>query len=246
MKTPPPEQVANMDATTFFARFAQLLKDNPPNQVDYPTLHRMERIGIRAGEDFDLTTASPEIKDELERGAADGKSTVVAEAKKSSGGSGKGWSYRTDGGAYGVNYLFRASIAEYGLGYNLPQDAIYPSVATDSEGRPLDGGSNYVLHFDKGKLPPVRAFWSVTAYDKDGYFIPNSINRQAIGDRDKLVPNSDGSVDLYIQADSPGAGKEGNWLPVAKEPFNLLMRLYWPSEEILNGTWTPPLLTRVQ
>ena len=246
MKTPPPVQVASMDAATFFARFAELLKDNPPNQVDYPTLHRMERIGIRVGEDFDLTTASPEIKDALERGAADGKSTVVAQAKKFSGGSGKGWLYRTDGGAYGVNYLFRSAIAEYGLGYNLPQDAIYSSVATDSEGRPLDGASNYVLHFDKGKLPPVRAFWSVTAYDKDGYFIPNSINRQAIGDRDKLAPNSDGSVDLYIQADSPGAEKEGNWLPVAKEPFNLLMRLYWPSDEILNGTWTPPLLTRVQ
>ena len=69
---------------------------------------------------------------------------------------------------------------------------------------------------------------------------------QAIGDRDKLVPNSDGSVDLYIQADSPGAEKEENWLPVAKAPFNLLMRLYWPSEEILNDTWTPPLVTRVE
>ena len=123
----------------------------------------MERIGIRVGESFDLNAASPEIKDALERGAADGKSAVVAEAKKSSGGSGKGWSYRTDGGAYGVNYLFRSAIAEYGLGYNLPQDAIYPSIATDSEGKPLDGNSKYVLHFEKGKLPPIRAFWSVTA-----------------------------------------------------------------------------------
>ena len=246
MKTPPPVQVANMDAATFFARFAELLKDNPPNQVDYPTLHRMERIGIRVGKSFDLNAASTEIKDALERGAVDARSLIIAEAKKASGGSGKGWSYRTDGGAYGVNYLFRAAIAEYGLGYNLPQDAIYPSVATDSEGRPLDGNSNYILHFEKGKLPPVRAFWSVTAYDKDGYFIPNSINRQAIGDRDKLVSNADGSVDLYIQANSPGSDNEANWLPVAKAPFNLLMRLYWPSEEILNGTWTPPLLTRAQ
>ena len=245
MKTPPPEQVANMDAATFFARFAELLKDNPPNQVDYPTLHRMERIGIRVGESFDLNAASPEIKDALERGAAEAKSTIAAEGNKASGGSGKGWSYRTNGGAYGVDYMFRAAIAEYGLGYNLPQDAIYPSVGTDSEGRPLDGSSSYILHFEKGKLPPVRAFWSITAYDKDGYFIPNAINRQAIGDRDKLVPNPDGSVDLYVQADSPGSDKEGNWLPVAKAPFNLLMRLYWPREEILNGTWTPPMVTRV-
>jgi hypothetical protein len=86
----------------------------------------------------------------------------------------------------------------------------------------------------------------VTGYDKDGCFIPNALNRQAIDDRDKLVANSDGSVDLYIQAESPGAEKEANWLPVNKAPFNLLMRLYWPSEEILSGTWTPPLVARAE
>jgi hypothetical protein len=95
-------------------------------------------------------------------------------------------------------------------------------------------------------LPPVDAFWSVTAYDTDGYFIPNALKRQAIGDRDKLQFNPDGSLDLHIQADSPGPDKEANWLPVAKAPFTLLMRLYSPKAEILDGSWTPPPVKRVK
>jgi hypothetical protein len=91
----------------------------------------------------------------------------------------------------------------------------------------------------------VNAFWSVTAYDEDGYFIENKLNRQAIGDRSNLVINPDDSLDLFIQSDSPGPDKESNWLPVAKAPFNLLMRLYWPSEAILDGGWAPPPVKRV-
>jgi hypothetical protein len=237
MKTPPPLQADRMDASAFFTRFAALLKDNPPNQVDYPILHRLERIGIRPGQSLDLASAPANIKQAVEHGTAEARALLVAEAKKASG---RGWSYRTDGGAYGVDYLFRATIANWGLGYNLPQDAVYPSLATDSDGKPLDGSNAYVLHFDAGKLPPVNAFWSVTAYDADGYFIPNAIERQAIGDRDKLAFNTDGSLDLYIQAQSPGTAKEANWLPVGNAPFNLPMRLYSPKAEILDRTWVPP------
>jgi hypothetical protein len=84
----------------------------------------------------------------------------------------------------------------------------------------------------------------VTAYDTDGYFIPNALKRQALGDRDQLQLNPDGSLDLYIQADSPGPDKEANWLPVAEAPFTLLMRLYSPKSEVLDGSWTPPPLKR--
>ena len=78
----------------------------------------------------------------------------------------------------------------------------------------------------------------MTAYDTDGYFIPNALKRLALGDRDKLVTNADGSLDVFIQTDSPGTDKEGNWLPVAKAPFTLLMRLYSPKAAILDGTWS--------
>jgi hypothetical protein len=219
MKTPPPAQIERMDAAAYFARFADLLKDNPPGPFDYPMIHRLARLGFRAGSSFDLNAASPAVKQAFERGTVEGKVLVGKLAKEVGGEGGKGWVYTTRSGVYGVDYSYRAAIALCCLGENLPQDAVYPSLSVDSEGRPLDGNSKYVLHFDKGKFPPVDAFWSVTAYDTDGYFIPNKLNRQALGDRDKLTANADGSLDLLIQADTPDADKKSNWLPVAKAPF---------------------------
>lgn len=244
MKVAPPEVVDRMDAATYFGRFAELLKDNPPNPVDYPMIHRLERTGFKVGQSFDLAKAPASIRQAFERGYADGKAQVLAEGKKATGIGGKGWVYTTRSGAYGVDYLYRAAIAQCCLGENLPQDAMYPALSSDSEGRPLDGNNKYVLRFEKGKLPPVDAFWSVTAYDTEGYLIPNTLRRQAIGDRDKLVANADGSLDILIQADSPGKEREANWLPVGKAPVTLLMRLYSPRAEVLDGAWTPPPVVR--
>jgi hypothetical protein len=244
MKTPPPAQVEKMDAATYFARFAELLKGNPPGPFDYPMIHRLERIGFKAGQNFDLNGAPPQIKQAFERATTDGKASVAKAAREAGGEGGKGWVYTTRSGVYGVDYLYRAAIALCCLGENLPQDAVYPSLSTDSEGRPLDGNRTYLLHFDKGKFPPVDAFWSVTAYDTEGYFIPNALNRLALGDRDKLVTNADGSLDLYIQANTPGDDREANWLPVDKKPFTLLMRLYSPKSEFLSGSWIPPAVAR--
>jgi len=244
MKTLAPAQIENMDAPTFFARFAKLLKDNPPGPLDYPMVHRLQRVGFKVGQRFDMNSAQLTIKQTFERATAVGRSLVAILGKKAAGEGGKGWIYSTSGGAYGVDYKWRAAIAYALLGENLPQDAVYPSLSVDSEGKPLEGNSKYVLHFDKGKLPPVEAFWSVTAYDTQGYFIPNMLKRQAIGDRDKIQINQDGSLDLYVQSDSPGRERESNWLPVAKSPFTLLMRLYSPKNEVLDRTWTPPELRR--
>lgn len=246
MKTPPPVIVDNMDAATYFGRFAELLKDNPPNQVDYPMIHRLSRLGFKAGKSFDLAAAPENIRSAFEKGYADGKALVLAEGNKAAGIGGKGWVYTVRSGAYGVDYLYRAAIAQCCVGENLPQDAVYPALSSDSEGKPLDGTNGYVLHFDKGKLPPVDGFWSVTAYDFEGYLMANPLNRSAIGDRDRLVANADGSVDIYIQTESPGKDKEANWLPVTKGAFTLLMRLYWPREEFLEGKWEPPPVKRAE
>ena len=122
-----------------------------------------------------------DIRQAFERGYGDGKALVLAEAKKAAGIGEKGWVYTTRSGAYGTDYLYRAAIAQCCVGENLPQDAVYPALSSDSEGHPLDGSSSYVLHFEKGKLPPVDGFWSVTAYDIDGYFHPERL--EASGDR---------------------------------------------------------------
>jgi hypothetical protein len=156
-----------------------------------------------------------------------------------------GWSMNTDTmGVYGNYYLKRAIVAQQGLGANLPGDAIYPLNLADDTGKPLDGANNYTLHFAKGETPPVRAFWSVTLYDSDGFQVPNPLNRFNLSSWMPLKPNADGSLDLYFQNDSPGAARESNWLPAPKGPFNLAMRLYAPEADALIGKWNPPPVRR--
>ena len=134
-----------------------------------------------------------------------------------------------------------------GLGANPPEDAVYPMTYLDGQGKPLDAASKYVLRLKKDEIPPADAFWSLTLYDKDGFPVPNEIKRQALGDRDKLKFGSDGSLEIYIQAGSPGKDKEANWLPAPKSgPFTLTMRLYAPRREVLDGTWAPPAVQKVK
>ena len=158
-----------------------------------------------------------------------------------------GWSMNTDTmGVYGNYYLKRAIVTQLGLGANLPEDAIYPLNLADETGQPLDGVNKYTLHFAKGATPPVNAFWSITLYDADGFQVGNSLNRFAVSSWMPFKYNPEGSLDLYFQHDSPGAGKEANWLPAPKGPFNLCMRLYAPKSEVLPGKWNPPPVMKDQ
>ena len=148
-----------------------------------------------------------------------------------------------DMGNYGTDYGVRAVIALMGLAANLPQDSMYPTTFVDASGRTLTGRDRYVLHFDKGHLPPVNAFWSVTMYDAESFFVDNSINRYNLAGWMPLVYNADGSLDLYLQKDSPGTDKEANWLPAPAGEFNVTMRMYWPKTPALSGAWQPPACT---
>src|SRR5262249_27032038 len=142
-----------------------------------------------------------------------------------------------------TNYTQRALITAIGLGANRPQDAVYPTSEGPTVLQSYTGSKKYVMHFSKGRLPPVKGFWSLTMYDKDYFFVQNPINRQSIRASQNLKSNADGSVDLYIQHESPGADKESNWLPAPKDKFILMLRLYWPTEtspSIIDGTWTIP------
>jgi hypothetical protein len=149
-------------------------------------------------------------------------------------------------GVYGNYYLKRAIVAQMGLGANVPEDAIYPLNLGDETGKPLDGSSKYVLHFDKTQLPPVSAFWSVTLYDSEGFQVANSLNRFAVSSWMPFKYNTDGSLDLYFQNENPVASKEANWLPAPKGAFNLTMRLYAPKSDALTGKWNPPPVIKVE
>jgi hypothetical protein len=131
-----------------------------------------------------------------------------------------------------------------GLGANQVEDAIYPMAYVDDQGQALDGTNDYILHFERAELPPVRAFWSATLYDNEGFQVANALNRFALGNRDRLIYNADGSLDLYVQHTSPGPDKEPNWLPAPAGPFNLTARLYWPRPQALDGSWSPPPVRR--
>ena len=156
-----------------------------------------------------------------------------------------GWQINIDSiGVYGNFYIKRAVVAMLGLGSNAAEDAVYPLLLADADGNAVSGDNDYIMHFDADKLPPVRSFWSVTVYDADGFPVANELNRFAIGDRDPLHYNGDGSLDLYIQNQHPGADKQANWLPAPKGPFGALMRLYLPTARVLYGEWAPPPLRK--
>jgi len=241
----PPDQVEKMDAATFFALFAELMKENPPHANDYPILSRMKRIGIEPGRSFSVAGASPEVRRAIER-AASGALKLIKATPARSGERANGWRTNlTAIGTYGADYLHRAGVAFAGLGANVIEDAVYPTAFTDADGQPFSSDRRYVLHFDEDKMPPARAFWSLTMYDQRQLFAANPIGRYAIGDRDQLAFNADGSLDLYIQRDSPGPDHESNWLPApASGPFTMNLRLYWPKPEVLDGTWSPPPVRR--
>ena len=158
-----------------------------------------------------------------------------------------GWvSYTHTMGVYGNHYLKRAMVTMVGLGANPAEDAVYPLLLTDADGAAVVGENDYVLHFDADRLPPASAFWSVTMYDAEGYQAANELDRFAIGDRDALEFNADGSLDLCIQHENPGPDRVANWLPAPLGPLGVTMRLYAPRPSVLDGGWTPPPLRRVR
>ena len=243
-RMPPVQQIGALDPGTFFRLFAELMIANPPHAADYPVLLRMERLGIVPGRGFALEAASPEIRQGLAR-AVPAALRRIAEGWRGLTVLRNGWSIAVGAiGVYGTDFLSRAAIAYAGLGALPPEDALYPQTAIDSEGRPLDGANKYVLRFAKGQLPPARAFWSLSMYGADQLFVDNPINRYALGDRDPLVFGADGSLELYVQRDSPGGQRETNWLPAPAGPFSMNLRLYLPGPAAVDGSWAPPAVVR--
>ncbi len=247
MKLAVREQVNALSAQDYFNLLAKLMKDNPPAPADKPMLAKLAKLGIVPGQAFDGSKLNPlarEAFSTVPRIANDKimlwlKEGIVTGDMKLE----HGWVFTTKTGIYGTNYIQRALITAIGLGANRPQDAVYPTSEGPNALESYSGEKNYVMHFAKGQLPPAEGFWSLTMYDKDYFFVKNPINRQSISARQNLKPNADGSVDLYIQHQSPGAEKEANWLPAPKDKFILMMRLYWPKEakpSILDGSWTVP------
>lgn len=247
MKTAVRDQVNAMDGVAFFTLLAELMKANPPAPADAPMVAKLATLGIVPGRSFDPSKLDPAVvrgidaapkpaQEKIGRwlveGAVFGDNTVE-----------DGWLYTRKAGVYGTNYVQRAFVTAIGLGANRPEDAIYPTSEGPDVLMKFDGAKRYVMHFEKGKLPPVKGFWSLTMYDRQMFFVDNPLNRYTLSARNALKKNADGSVDLYIQHESPGKALESNWLPAPAGGFVLMMRLYWPDEtppSILDGSWKIP------
>jgi hypothetical protein len=218
--------------------------DNPPFQDDAGAVAKFEMIGIGPGL-TPSTTKNETILKALEQGIIVGEK-MIDEKIAHLGSVVNGWSFNLDTGNYGSDYLLRAAVAKTALGANAPEEALYPLTFVDNSGNNLTGSEKYVIHFDKDKIPPVEAFWSITMYNSKYGFVDNPINRYAIGDRTPGFKfNSDGSFDIYVQKDNPGKEKESNWLPATPDNFSLLLRLYIPKEIVLKGEYQYPQVQRV-
>jgi hypothetical protein len=240
------QAVKNLTIEDYFNYINQLLIKNPGLSADSSVLRKFAAIGIKPGTHFSIQDFDQDVQDSLKlipqrvftqldqvKGFLKSKSNDKPDLTI---------------GNYGVDYTKRAIVAYVGLGALNAEEAVYPGYTVDSENHNLTGNNKYSIHFEKGKLPPARAFWSLTLYDKDGYLAENAIRRYAIGDRNALKFNKDGSLDLYIQNANPGSDKENNWLPAPADEFSLALRIYWPTEDYLHkdGAWIKPALQKVQ
>jgi hypothetical protein len=157
------------------------------------------------------------------------------------------WTTQNNGAKFGADYFTRTAVGKSNIFVNLPTETKYFYQDLDGDGQQLDGNHAYTVTFAAGQLPPVKGFWSLTLYNQHHFFSPNDIKRYSVGTKNKtLIKGADGSLTIYVQSNSPASDAKANWLPAPKENFSLYVRSYWPEESILNGTWTPPAVTRVK
>ncbi len=217
-----------------YDEIGKAMTGNPLNPPDPALVGKLAVIGVGPGK-VPSNEANDTIKAALQTGITEGERLIDAKVANL-GEKVNGWLVNAAPGVYGTDYLFRAAVTKLGFGANIGQEALYPATFTDIQGQPLTGSNNYTIHFDQGQTPPVNAFWSITMYNNKSLFVDNPINRYAIGMfTEGLKNNTDGSLDLYVQNKNPGPERESNWLPAPEGSFNLILRMYLPAEQALDG-----------
>jgi hypothetical protein len=231
----------------FFRILNFVLRFCPTHPSETDLMERFARIGVGAGMPFDSSTLAPDMKRAIEAGMADAWQDYAELKKAIDAGE------ITSGDLFGTreflknNYRYRMAAALLGIFGNSKDEAIYPIYMMDSDGRILDGANCYTIRFAPGKLPPVNAFWSLTMYELPASLLcANPLNRYLVNS--PMLPDMkrdpDGGLTLYIQHESPGKDRQSNWLPAPSGSFFVVLRLYWPQPEALDGTWKQPPLEK--
>lgn len=243
-----PEQQKTSPA--FFNVLNFLLQFAPTHPSETALRERFARIGIVPGKPFDVAALPADQRQAVESGMADAWK-AFAENKANEIDTGK----TSSADAFGTrefldnDYLRRMSGAVLGIYGNSKDEALYPAYFVDATGEKLDGSRRYTLRFAPGQLPPVDAFWSATLYELPSSLLSaNPLDRYLINSSmlPKLQKDADGGITLYIQHESPGKARESNWLPAPSGPFFVVMRLYQPKAEALDGRWKAPPLEHGQ
>jgi len=231
-----------MGSLEFFKLLNVWLRNNSPRVGEEAMVRMFDQIGIGPNSEFDASKINPAIRKGLEGAVAEGQALLRASSQQPLPDVRNGWIFPLGLADYGENYLMRAAVV-YGGYANRPEETVYAARTVDGNGQLMTGAHRYQIRFPKAMLPPVGAFWSITAYDlKTFSLIENSIKRYSIGDRTSgLIYEADGSLLIEISKNPPvSSGK--NWLPVSDDPFSLVVRMYEPGKSILNGQYKLPQL----
>jgi len=232
-----------------FEQLNFVLRFCPTDPSEQALMARFAKLDIGAGKTFDWDAFSPEVQAAISQGIGDAWTDFAQLKKRADKGEvGSGDVFGTRAHLQN-NYLYRMAGAVLGIWGNSAAEAIYPTYWVDADGEKLDGAHRYTLRFGPGQLPPVNSFWSLTMYElPDSLLVDNPIDRYLLNSPmlPDFVRDADDGITIYIQHDSPGEAKESNWLPAPEGPFSVVMRLYWPKAEALDGTWKLPPLKREQ
>ena len=245
------------DATYFFNRANFIMSYIAIYPTEASIFENFSKIGIEPGKTFPPASMDNITLQAIQEGLLQGDALINA-ALAGLGTDApppNGWSVHVDPPPFGNRsvmqgrYLARACGARVGL-YGLdPAEAFYPRSTADETGEAYDARKyNYVMKFSANgtSLPNVHAFWSLSMYNNNNFFVPNVDDKYSIGDRTEgLVYEDDGkSLTIYIQQTEPSQGKP-NWLPAPDGLFNLVLRLYWPDDSMLSPPYIPPAVTKV-
>lgn len=241
---PPLTPEAQRTSPQFFEILNFALRFAPTLPQEKAMRDRFASIGIAPDGAFDADDLDPQMRAAIEGGMADAwtEYDTLKRDKIDTGQVGAADMFGTAQYLNG-NYLYRMAGAVLGIYGNSKDEALYPGTTVDSTGAPLDGANTYTYRFASGQLPPVNAFWSLTMYElPQSQLVANPMNRYLINSPmlSSLAKDPDGGITLYVQNESPGLDREANWLPAPKGPFQVILRLYWPKPDALNGQWQAP------
>lgn len=238
----PHYQLQEINFISYFNRFADMLRVNPPGMQDVYICRTLDELGMAPQENFDTESANRVLENGLEH-ALDHAIDRIERCYHTVYTRRHHWEMilRKESD-FGTDYMRRAYLARACLPMSLSQNILCMTIDCDFDGNRFHGTQKYLYHIPRCELPPVGAFWSLTMYNLRNQLVCNPANIYAIQSfSDNLYYNEDGSVDIWIQQERPICERV-NWLPCPNDGYKLMFRLYEPHERAICGGWVPPQL----